>query len=120
MERIFHITSNQAWGAALELGEYRASSLDGEGFIHCSTVEQVVKVANAFYHGQSDLVVLVIAPESLQSPLRFEAPIDPLTHQPEPNNQERFPHIYGPVNLDAVVQVVAFPPLPDGSFAMPV
>ena len=99
------------WEAARVLGDYRLDTLDSEGFIHCSTPQQVLGPANALYRGQDDLVLLVIDPARLTAELVYEDCYEA---------GEAFPHIYGPLNLDAVVRVVPFPPLPDGSFVLPV
>ncbi len=102
MAKIFHIARQIDWQAAQAAGSYRVASLEHEGFIHCSTAEQVAGVANRFYRGQADLVLLHIDPQRVQAPLRYEAPAE------APASSERFPHIYGPLNLDAVVAVQAF------------
>jgi len=106
---IFHITTHDTWQQALNAGVYQADSLETEGFIHCSTVGQVIATANRFYHGQSDLLLLVIDPEKLEAGLLYE--------ESEPG--ESFPHLYGSLNLDAVTQTIVFPPNPDGSFSPP-
>lgn len=59
---IFHITSRTSWDNAQKRGDYRAESLTTEGFIHCSTLAQVLQVANNFYKGQNGLVLLEIEP----------------------------------------------------------
>jgi uncharacterized protein (DUF952 family) len=105
---ILHITTKKDWIQALESGAYRADSLESEGFIHCSRPEQVVAVANAFYAGQTDLVLLHINSDLLTSELRWEAA-----------DGDEFPHIYGPLNLEAVTAVKEFPPGDDGSFHHP-
>jgi uncharacterized protein (DUF952 family) len=102
VSKIFHIAHQADWQAAQVAGSYRVASLEQEGFIHCSTTEQVAGVADRFYRGQTDLVLLHIDPQRLQAPLRYEAPAE------APAGNERFPHIYGPLNLDAVVAVQAF------------
>jgi uncharacterized protein (DUF952 family) len=102
---ILHITTRPDWQAALEAGSYRADSLDSEGFIHCSTSEQIAATANRFYAGQSDLLLLHIDPELLAAELRWE-----------PADGQDFPHIYGLINLDAVVGVESFGPDGDGVF----
>lgn len=109
MNLIFHITSRSYWQQAQQAGAYWTDSLNTEGFIHCSTAAQVVWVANSFYRGQEDLVLLCIDPERVQAELRYDL-IETGAH---------FPHLYGALNLDAVVQVVAFEPNADGSFALP-
>ena len=100
MSRIYHITSSEAWAAAQRAGEYRAESLAREGFIHCSTREQVLRTARRFFAGQVSLILLEIDPARLRAPLRWEAGAD----APE----MKFPHIYGALNLDAVVKACPF------------
>jgi uncharacterized protein (DUF952 family) len=114
---IYHITSRKEWDAAQPTGEYRAESLATQGFIHSSTREQVTKVANAVYLGEPDLVLLGIDTDKLKAELREEPPDTniPAAHY----DGELFPHIYGPLNVDAVVQVVNFPAGEDGTFAFP-
>lgn len=109
---IYHITSQSDWEAALTMGQYTAPSLLTEGFIHASTREQVVDTANRYYHGQYGIVLLVIDPEKTAPEIRYEAV--------ELRGQTvHFPHIYGPLNLEAVAEVIAFPPGEDGVFQMP-
>jgi uncharacterized protein (DUF952 family) len=106
---IFHITPRSHWQQAQQQGEYRAASLDTEGFIHCSRAEQVVWVANQFYRNMPNLVLLCIDPAYLMAELRHDAI----------ETGEQFPHLYGALNLDAVVQVIEFPPQADGTFQLP-
>lgn len=117
---IYHIAPRDDWKAAEVQGEYRAASLESEGFIHCSTSKQVVRVANTLYKGRDDLVLLVIDPTQAYSDLRWEPPahIPPLPDGSEPT-RELFPHLYGPLNVEAVVRVVDFPPGKDGRFSLP-
>lgn len=105
---IYHITSRSSWSAAQEAGVYRADSLQAEGFIHCSKADQVLRVANAFYAGQVGLVLLVVDPGWLRSEVRWE----PGSDKPD----ESFPHIYGPIELVAVVGVLDFSPDADGEW----
>ena len=116
-ETITHLASNQAWLVAAKEGLYYADSLSTEGFIHCSKPSQIVDVANTFYHGQRGLILLVIDPLKLESELKWEPPAEPEpTHARE---GELFPHIYGPLNLDAVIEVLSFEPDEDGNFTLP-
>jgi len=117
---IYHIAKHRDWEAAQEAGEYRTASLDGEGFIHCSTVEQVIDVANSFYLGQRGLVLLKIEVARLAAPMIWEPPAHPPgSMQPRAQSGDLFPHLYGPLNLDAVVAVAEFTPGPDGRFNLP-
>lgn len=109
MKLILHITPRSHWQQAQQLGYYQADSLSTEGFIHCSDIHQVVGAANRYYRGQPDLVLLCINPAFLQSELRYDRVA----------TGEFFPHLYGPLNLDAVVQVLEFPPNQVGEFELP-
>lgn len=91
---IYHIVTRSAWDAS-GTEPYRADSLVTEGFIHCSYADQVAKVANWFYGTQTGLIVLCINPDRLSSAVRAE----------DPGTGERFPHVYGPIERDAVVAV---------------
>jgi glutathione S-transferase len=114
MPRIYHITTAHAWTVARSTGSYgestRGLSLAEVGFIHCSYAHQVPRVADALYRGASGLVLLVIDPDRLATELREEE-LD--------GRGEVFPHLYGPLNLDAVVDVVPFEPAEDGTFRLP-
>jgi uncharacterized protein (DUF952 family) len=111
--RIYHITARQAWVSAQAQGAYAAPSLTAEGFIHCSTREQVPAVADRFYKGQAGLVLLVIDPARLAAPLKWEPAADRNPPQGD------FPHIYGPLNLEAVVRVLDFAADGNGAFPLP-
>jgi uncharacterized protein (DUF952 family) len=115
---IFHITSRKDWEDAQARGEYIAESLATEGFIHCSTISQVIPVADNFYKGQNNLLLLTIEPALLSSTLKWEAPSGG-TPPPGVSDGEQFPHIYGAINVDAVVNVVDFESNPDGTFLLP-
>lgn len=112
---IYHITTRGEWVAAQCAGSYRAASLDSEGFIHCSTRRQVLAVANQFYRGRGDLLLLCIDESRLHAPLVWEAPA-----HPEPDSGDfaagdsEFPHIYGALNLDAVVALESLRESGDG------
>lgn len=114
---IYHITHRAEWEAAQDIGDYRTVSLASQGFIHASQAHQVAKVANAIYAGERDLVLLVIDVDKLAAPLRYEPP--DMTVPAEHEDAELFPHLYGPLNLAAVVEVLDFPPGDDGQFVFP-
>lgn len=115
---IYHITTRKAWRAALQRGEYRAESLDTEGFIHCSTSTQVLPVAEKYYKGQGRLLLLTIDPARLSSELKWEPPSGGAPPPGVPEG-ELFPHIYGPINLDAAVKVFDLEPNLDGIYTLP-
>ena len=91
-----HITTSADWDVARGGDDYRAPSLTDEGFIHCSTPEQIVATANRYYAHQRDLVVLVIDPAPLSADVRFENTM---------GGEELFPHVYGAIEVRAVIRV---------------
>ncbi len=94
MAIIYHITTQQEWMNAQAAGHYESASLPEEGFIHCSEERQIPGVLNRFYSGKKDLLRLSIETGRLSSPLFYDW---------SPSVEDTFPHIYGPLNLDAVV-----------------
>ncbi len=96
---IYHIALASDWEAALAAGEYRVSTLgrtlEQEGFLHASTSSQVRGVADAVYAGVQELLILLTIDERrLTVPLQWDA---------VPGSAEPFPHLYGPLDLGAVV-----------------
>ena len=96
MPVIYHITTGDEWEAAQKKGYYAAASLKDEGFIHCSQEAQIPGVLDRFFKGKTGLLKLVIETAKLKSQLIYEW---------SPSIADTFPHIYGPVNLDAVTAV---------------
>ncbi len=101
---IFHLAAADEWRSE---GAYEPESLTTEGFIHCSTASQLLDVANSRFHGRHDLVLLTIEPDLLSAPVVFEDCYD---------TGERFPHVYGTFDPEAIVDQRAFRPGPDGGF----
>jgi uncharacterized protein (DUF952 family) len=113
MERagpIFHICRREEWAAAARAGGYQGSTQDAaDGFIHFSTAAQVVESAAKHRAGQSGLVLLAVDPSRLGAALRWE-----------PSRRgEVFPHLYGPLPLDAVLSVDDLPLGADGRHVFP-
>ncbi len=116
---ILHITSRAEWNAAQTRGEYIAPSLQTGGFIHCSTEKQVAHVANAFYRGRNDLVLLNLDEDRIKPVLKWESPAA-VGPAPGISESDSFPHIFGPINLTAVASVLDFVPDPvTGTFTFP-
>lgn len=95
MATIHHLALRAEWDDAVAAGgPYRRStigrSLDEEGFIHCSFAEQVDQTAALYYAGRDDVLLLTIETDRLAAEVRVEG---------------GFPHIYGELPLDAVVEV---------------
>lgn len=107
MKIIYHITTQENWNKAQEIGEYTFCALNTEGFIHCSTVDQYVTVANNFFKGTQGLILLKINEDIVKPNVIYEN---------LEGGSENFPHIYGPLNIDAVLKVFPLEPAEDGHF----
>ena len=94
---IYHVTTKSEWENALSIGKYEAPSLHAEGFIHLSKQEQVAGVLDRYYKGFNNLVLLHIDESLLSAELKYEL---------SPSVNEEFPHLFGALNVDAVVNVV--------------
>ena len=106
---LVHIIDAETWAEAQSAGSYAAASLETEGFIHLSHPQQIVWVANQFYKGQSGLMLLCIDSTKLTAELRYD----------EVPGHGTFPHLYGPMNLEAVTQVLPFGLDGEGGFVLP-
>ena len=100
---LFHLALKDDWQAAQANGSYRISTrgmgLDQVGFIHCSWQEQVNATFERFYADAGDVLLLEIDAAAVDAPLRADA---------IPSG-ELFPHLYGPLRLEAVRSVVTMP-----------
>lgn len=117
---IFHLTTPAQWQQAQRAGSYQADSLKTEGFIHASTLQQVITVANAFYRSQSELILLCLDLDRLTAAIRWESPVHPSSTAADAIAEtEVFPHIYGAINLDAVQDAIALTKNEAGAFYLP-
>ena len=110
MSKIFHIANRERWEQGRAAGSYQPEMFASEGFIHCSTAEQVIAVANLRFRGQSGLSLLAIDTDRVTHMIRYEN-LD--------GGAQLFPHIYGELDPAAVVKVSDFRPGRDGYFTMP-
>jgi glutathione S-transferase len=113
--RIFHLAIDADWIEVLSTdGRYRRSTvgrtLAEEGFVHCSFAGQLQATADRFYAGRRDVLLLAIDPARLDAPVVVEA---------APGTDERFPHVYGPIPVEAVVWAQPIPLGPDGRLDVP-
>ena len=108
---LIHLCFADEWRAAQACGEHRPKSLEVSGFVHLSTPEQVHLPANRLYVGRTDLVLLRIDPARLTAPVRWEPGVatDP--------DAMVFPHLYGALPVDAVINVTFYRPDEHGRFA---
>jgi len=104
---IYHITTAQQWHHTEGHNHYEVESFGVEGFIHCSNAGQVVRVANHLFRNTRGLILLYIQTKRLHPRLVYEN---------LEGGEELFPHVYGPINLDAVVRISPFEPDLDGYF----
>ncbi len=88
---IYHLAEPRDWATSTD--EYRAPSLETEGFIHCSTWEQLPRTARNLFPGRNDLVLLIVDPEPLG---------DLVVYEDLYGQDEEFPHVYGPLPSEAV------------------
>lgn len=97
---IYHVTTITAWQTAKENSSYEHISLEKEGFIHLCSRAQLAGVLDRYYKGHTDLLLLHVDESLLQAEMRYEL---------APSVNEEFPHIFGPINIDAVVDVEILP-----------
>jgi uncharacterized protein (DUF952 family) len=101
---IYHLALRPDWDEAVARGQYTRStvgkSLADEGFIHCSFASQVESIARLLYRGRDEVLLLVIDTSRVPDPVQVERVDD---------SEEAFPHLYGPLPLDAVIRVAPVP-----------
>jgi uncharacterized protein (DUF952 family)/precorrin-6B methylase 2 len=102
---IIHLCQREEWLLAQQRGIFQDKSLIQDGFIHCSQTEQILEVANRFYQGIPELVLLWIDPDKVTSEIRWETA-----------DNVQFPHVYGPINLNAFVSVTNLKSDIDGAY----
>ena len=105
---LFHLLGRAEWEEAQRAGTYQPKSLETEGFIHLSTHRQLLRSAEKYFAGRDDLVCLCIAGSKLKAEVRFD-----------PVGEDAFPHLYGPLNLDAVHGAAPLARGKDGRFEFP-
>jgi glutathione S-transferase len=105
---LLHLAVASEWERARAAGAYDRSTIDTslaeEGFIHCSFAHQVQATADRYYRGRDDIVLLAIDPARIDAEVLVE----------EAASGERFPHVYGPIPVDAVVSARPVPLGTDG------
>lgn len=106
MSLIYILCSESTYASAQQAGVYTVDSLANEGFIHASPAHQLTRVANKYYAHLPELLVLVVNEQAVQSEVKWEA-----LSTPEP-----YPHIYGPLNLEAIMRTEHVSRMPDGNY----
>ena len=103
---IYHIAVRAEWESQSAAATYAPARYEKDGFIHCSEQHQLGPVADYNFRGRDDLVLLELMPTKLEPETRYEQ-----------GGREKYPHIYGPINRDAVSRVMDVRCNPDGLFA---
>jgi uncharacterized protein (DUF952 family) len=93
---IFHIAFLKDWNAQIDEPEYSSDSLDHEGFIHCSKLEQLPNTLKRFFKGKKDIQILKIDTTLVNVPLIYEAADD---------GSGFFPHLFGAILKKAIVEI---------------
>ena len=114
MKTILHLVRVDYYNALPPGKPYLSQGFEREGFIHCTAGKEVLlRVANAIYREMpGDFVVLVVDETQVTAPVRYEAPV----HNSRGPDTILFPHIYGPIDREAIVDVVPVRRRPDGQF----
>lgn len=108
--KIYHLVSSDDWHNAKTQAEYKPRQFSHEGFIHCSYLHQLSSVANRFFLGQNNLLLLVIDCSNIKNDIIDENLEGGL---------ELYPHLYSGLPINAVAEVIPFPCNVDGSFSLP-
>jgi uncharacterized protein (DUF952 family) len=111
---IFHIAIASEWEQTQGSGWYAPATFHEEGFVHCSYAWQLERVATTVFGGKRGLVLLRIDPIRLSADVREER-----AKPDAPSDAPMFPHVYGPIDVDAVTGFWPFEADPDGLFRMP-
>ncbi|MGH2557517.1 MAG: DUF952 domain-containing protein [Thermomicrobiales bacterium] len=102
----FHMTPREVWNAQAAGPHYQPEAYEADGYIHCTDVEgNLPRVANDFYSGDArEQIVLVIDVRRIEAVVKYEDP------------ECMFPHIYGPLNVDAVMARRSMEREPGGAY----
>lgn len=108
MGTTYHLVAREAWDNADPSQPYAPPSLAAEGFVHCTDgAEEVAATANRYYRQEPDLLALIVDRARLSAPVKYED----LRHV--------YPHVYGPIEREAIVGVVPMPRDASGAFLPP-
>ncbi len=109
-KHLFHIFEKARWAEVQGRGDYSPDAFEKDGFIHFSSKHQLKSTAEKYYKGQTGLGVLKVEIARLKAPLKYENLL---------GGEELFPHLYGPLNLDAISQIVFLGLTHGGEFLWP-
>ena len=104
---IFHVVKKEDWKSQKKDSRYHPDSLDSEGFIHCASGNNIEDVTNRLYEGETNVLLIIINTTLVEPEIRYESSDD---------SDTKYPHIYGPLNMDAVVDKIELAAEDDGSY----
>ncbi|MDZ7660213.1 DUF952 domain-containing protein [Fodinibius sp.] len=104
---LFHITTKDDWEKFNNGGKYEPESFDSQGFIHCSTGEQVEATANKIFGDKDEILLLVIDATTLYDDIKYEKGED---------TDKKFPHLYSPLSTNAIIDKITIKAEDDGKF----
>jgi|SRR5690625_379632 len=104
---IFHVTTDEYFSAHKSFNNYKPETLDTKGYIDCSKGSQIEETANRIFSGENELLLLIIDLSTLSAEVKYET---------DRQTSEKFPHIYGPLNMDAVMDKFTIHAEEDGRF----
>lgn len=104
---IFHVVKKENWKSQKKDSRYHPESLDSDGFIHCSTGRTIEEVTNRLYKDQDDILLIIINTTLVEPEIRYEN---------SGNSDTKYPHIYGPLNMDAVIDKIELASEDDGGY----
>jgi uncharacterized protein (DUF952 family) len=107
---IYILVRPSSWALAVDSGLFYERSLSNEGFIHASSWRQLDRVANHYFADTNELLLIGVDPAQVKPPIRWEI---------SASTGDRYPHIYGPLNVDATVILQTFQRSPNGRFELP-
>lgn len=115
MKTIVITTTNSLWDTAREQGSYTWSTIDSRlddvGFIHATSPGQTIDMLNRHFTGRDDIILLLVNADLVEPEIQLEKALS--------GREGPFPHIYGPLNIDAVYEVIKPEKDAEGNFVQP-
>lgn len=104
---LFHITTKENWKKYSKSGNYEPESLEEEGFIHCSTGDQVQETANTLFSDRDEILLLIIDGTMFREDIKYER---------DEESGQKFPHLYCSINTNAIIDKISVKAEDDGTF----
>ncbi len=105
----YHLVPRTEWEATDPSSSYVPAAFGVDGFVHCTDgAAELAATANRYFGSFSgDLLALVLDVGSLSAPVRYEDP------------GRIYPHVYGPIDRAAIVEVLTMRRDADGQWLPP-